>query len=293
MSFEREPNQPDYPIDEGVGETYVTETTTTVGTGVPVGSYAGTTSSTGSGSQSTVDTVKDQGGQVAQSAKESTQQVAGVAADQAKTVASEAKSQAGNLLDEARSQLSSQVSTQQQNLAGWVRSIAEELSAMVDGAKSASDDGTPVQGSATTLVRQVSDRAHSAAGWLEQHEPSEVLDEVSRFARRRPGAFLALAALGGLLAGRLTRGLTAGNDSSDSSTSSYSGYSGVASPAPVVTSTTSYPAGPVSSEWAEPAGYPTTGVGAVEGGTWPTETGTLGEPGYLDQPGGTSGRDLR
>ena len=54
--------------------------------------------------------------------------------------------------------------------------------------------------------------------WLDNHEPSDLLDEVKRFARRRPGAFLALAAAAGVVAGRLTRGAVAANTSVDSDT---------------------------------------------------------------------------
>jgi hypothetical protein len=39
-----------------------------------------------------------------------------------------------------------------------------------------------------------------------------VLDEVRAFARRRPGAYLAIAAGAGLLTGRLARGLAASDD---------------------------------------------------------------------------------
>jgi hypothetical protein len=45
---------------------------------------------------------------------------------------------------------------------------------------------------------------------------------VSRFARRRPGLFLAIAAAAGLVAGRLARSLAAGNDDDQGGT--YRGY---------------------------------------------------------------------
>ena len=52
--------------------------------------------------------------------------------------------------------------------------------------------------------------------WLDNHEPSDLLDEVKRFARRRPATFLALAAAAGVVAGRVTRGAVAANTSVDS-----------------------------------------------------------------------------
>ena len=127
----------------------------------------------------------------------------------------EAGTQAKNLLGEARTQLTDQAAQQQNNLATWISSIVDELDGMVNR----SEDGDTQSGAATSLVRQVSSRARSAAGWLENHEPADLLTETSRFARQRPGMFLALAAVGGLVAGRLTRGLTADAAPSTSSAS--------------------------------------------------------------------------
>lgn len=47
------------------------------------------------------------------------------------------------------------------------------------------------------------------ASRLQDREPGELLDEVRRFARRKPGMFLLGAAAGGVLAGRLTSGMSA------------------------------------------------------------------------------------
>ena len=182
------------------------------GNSEPVGSTVGPGTSSGAGGDSTAGVAAGQAKQVGQDALASGQQVAGVSVDQAKSVAAEAGSQAMNLLGEARSQFTDQAATQQNNLAMWLHSIVDELDEMVGRA-----DGSEHSGQATSLVRQLAGRARGAASWLEDHEPSDLLDETSRFARQRPGAFLALAAAGGLLAGRLTRGLTA--DSSSSQTS--------------------------------------------------------------------------
>ena len=67
-------------------------------------------------------------------------------------------------------------------------------------------------GVATDLARQAADRARTAAGWLADRDPGSLLDEVRTFARRKPGTYLALALGAGVLAGRLTRGLTAPTD---------------------------------------------------------------------------------
>ena len=143
---------------------------------------------------------------------------------------SEAKGQAQNLFHEARGQLSDQASTQQNNAAQWLRDLADELKGMLEGRGSGDAEGSQSTGLATQLVTQAHSQVGTVAQWLEDHEPADVLDEVSRFARRRPGAFLAIAAAAGLLAGRLTRGLTSSDDSdSTSSRSLSSGYTGTSS----------------------------------------------------------------
>ena len=73
-------------------------------------------------------------------------------------------------------------------------------------------------GPATDLARQAADKAHQAAGWLADRDPGSLLDEVRSFARRKPGTYLAIALGAGVLAGRLTRGLTAPTDDTPSST---------------------------------------------------------------------------
>jgi ElaB/YqjD/DUF883 family membrane-anchored ribosome-binding protein len=188
---------------------------------------AGTTSSS-SGADSTTAVATEQAKQVGQEAVDSSKQVAAVAAGQAKSVAAEAGAQARNLLDEARSQLTEQARSQQNNLAGWLQSLVEELDEMVDR----SGDSRASEDTAASLVRQVADRARQAAGWLEQHEPADLVSETSRFARQRPGLFLALAAAAGLLAGRLTRGLTADSHTQSPGAVGSAGRSGSVPPSP-------------------------------------------------------------
>ncbi|MEO7233884.1 MAG: hypothetical protein ABIW80_00770, partial [Lapillicoccus sp.] len=197
---------------------------------------------------STTAVATDQAKQVGQDALQGGQHVAGVAVDQAKSVAGEAGTQAKNLLGEARSQLTDQAGTQQNNLAAWLHTIVEELDQMVNG-------GAPTEqsGPATALVRQVSERTRGASTWLQDHEPADLLAQTSRFARQRPGMFLALAAVGGVLAGRLTRGLTA--DAPTSSTSSTQGAGSyevstvaVATPVTPVASGTYAPVTPVADD---------------------------------------------
>lgn len=179
------------------------------------GQTGGASSGTGSATQTAKDTAQaaqQEAAGVAQSAAESGRTVAHEAKDQARQVTAEAKEQARGLFDQARTEVSGQAGAQQKRLADGLRGLGDELARMADS----SENG----GLATDLARQVADRTGTAASWLDEREPGELITAVSDFARRRPGVFLAVAAGAGLLAGRLTRGLSAASDSgSDTSTS--------------------------------------------------------------------------
>ena len=163
-------------------------------------------SDTGSGS--TVDTAKSEAANVKDTAVDAAAGVKDTAKSEASNVAEEAKYQARNLMDETRYELRGQASNQQSALAEKLHGWASELGSMASKA----DESGPM----TDLAHEASRRVGEISYWLENHEPSDVLDEVKRFARRRPVAFLAIAAAAGVLAGRATRGAVAANTSVDS-----------------------------------------------------------------------------
>ena len=165
----------------------------------------GTTSGGGtptSGDASTRDVAKEEARGVAQDAVQSGKQTAETAKQQAGEVAGEAVNQAKMLLDQTREQVTAQGLAQQEKAASGLRELADELSGLVSG-------GVQHEGLATDLARQASERVRTAADFIENRQPAELLDEVRRFARRRPGTFLLGAAAIGFLGGRLTRGIAA------------------------------------------------------------------------------------
>jgi hypothetical protein len=182
----------EYPRTEGGGEQY----------DQPV--------SSGSEGGSTVDTAKGEAANLKGTAADAASGVKDVAKGQVSNVAGEAKYQARNLVDQTRSQLRGQASNQQSQLASRLNSWASELGSMA----SRSEDSGPM----TDLAQEASRRVGEVSHWLDNHEPGDLINEVKRFARRRPGAFLALAAAAGVVAGRLTRGAVAANTSVDSDT---------------------------------------------------------------------------
>lgn len=174
-------------------------------------------SAPGSPSDSTADTAKQQATQLGSDAVDAGKDVGSVAKEEAGAVAHDAKAEARDLLHEARGELRDQAAHQQQRVAGGLRSVGDELHSMASN----SEQG----GMATDLVKQAASKANDVATWLDDRDPGSLLEDVKGFARRKPGVFIGLAVVGGVLAGRLTRSMT-NNDSGGSQASS-----GASSPA--------------------------------------------------------------
>lgn len=164
----------------------------------------------------TTDVAKEQAGRVGQKASEAGGQVAQTTKEQAQNVVGEAKQQARDLVGEARTQVKDQAGTQRDRAALGLYALSDELDQMAQqGGQS---------GLATEMARQVSGRTRDLAEYLERHEPSDLLAEIRSYARRRPVVFLAGAALAGVVAGRLTKGIVAGPPDDDGPRSLTSGY---------------------------------------------------------------------
>ncbi len=145
---------------------------------------------------------KSEAQHVAADAKADGRRVADTAVNEARDVADHAGQEVRGLLHEARGEMSAQAGSQQQRLAELLRSISDELADVLDPQTTDYRRGV-----VTDLAQQASGRLQGATSWLETREPQDVLDEVARFARRRPGTFLAVAAAAGLVVGRLSRGI--------------------------------------------------------------------------------------
>ena len=245
---------PDTDLPEtGISETGTTSSMTsrtTGSTGYPDSSgFAGSTGSSGS---------------TTEAAKHATRETADTAKDEAKHLAETAKSELGNvastatdqlrrLVDQSRSEMTEQARSQQQRLTSNLRTLTDELDSMAGQGDQ--------QGVAHDLVRQVSQQARALGDWLDGREPGDVLDEVKRFARRKPGTFLAVAAGLGLLTGRMTRGLKAASDDEESQSYRATGYTAYGTP--------TYPPGTTGgTETVVDGPLATTGTTA----TYPTET---------------------
>jgi ElaB/YqjD/DUF883 family membrane-anchored ribosome-binding protein len=200
--------------------------------------------------------------------------VASTAADEATNVKHEVGTQAKNLFGEVRSQLSGQVTTQQERAAGGIRTVSDQLRSMADSSDS---------GMASNLVSQAATRVGDVAGWLENRDPAGMLDDVKRFARQRPGMFIALAAGAGIVVGRLAKSLTGGESSSTSSTTSGPTFSS-GTTTPTDTSTQTYDATAADLGYVAPPAYAdtTTADGLYSEGDGTVEPGTTATGGYSE-----------
>ena len=163
---------------------------------------AGGTSGPVEGGAGTMDPAGHGVGQVTDTATGAAKDVAQVAKDEGASVVREAKVQLQDLYAQTRDELGDQAAKQQDRLAHGLRSFSDDLRSMAHNG-----DGSTM---ATDLVRSASERAGAAATWIGNRDPADVLDEVKRFARRRPGMFITVAATAGVLVGRLTRALAQG-----------------------------------------------------------------------------------
>lgn len=165
----------------------------------PSGSGSRTGSSDLGTGGSTLETAQSEASEVAHTAADAAHDVGRVARDEAESVMSEAKDQVQDLYRQTRAELTEEASKQQERVATGLHTVGSDLQSMASGSEDA--------GLARDLVREASSRVTRIASWIEEREPGDVLEEVKSFARRQPGVFIGIAAIAGVVAGRLTRSL--------------------------------------------------------------------------------------
>lgn len=147
-------------------------------------------------------TAVEQSKEVASTAKEQAADVASQAMEQTAAVAGQAKDQAMQLVSQATTEAKTQANAQTDRLAEGLRSVAGQIQALVEGR-------TQEAGPLPDYARQATDQLQQLATRIGDGGVDGVVQDVSRFARRRPGMFLAGAALAGFFGGRMLRGAQA------------------------------------------------------------------------------------
>lgn len=158
---------------------------------------------------------------VASTAKEAAKDTVADAAAQAKTVVTEVREQAGRVANEAVDEFRAQAQARTAQASEGLRRMQSQLSALAQGR-------TSEAGPLTHYLQQGQRHIAGLADRLDQRGAQGVVDDVTAFARRRPGLFLLCAAGAGFAVGRLVRANAAGATANGSS-------------APSVAAATTYP----------------------------------------------------
>ncbi|MFI5707099.1 hypothetical protein [Kribbella sp. NPDC051620] len=156
---------------------------------------------------SVTDAARAEAGQLKETSADAVREVAQSVKEKTSDVASDAREQTRRLVGQTRDELAGQAGQQKDRAADSLRAVGDELRGMAEHGQS---------GLGAQLARQGAGFANQAADFLQQHEPGELLDEVRRYARRKPGTFLLMAAAAGMVAGRMTRALSAGEPEASS-----------------------------------------------------------------------------
>jgi hypothetical protein len=135
---------------------------------------------------------------VAETASEGVRDVADEVRTQARAVAGQARQQIDGFVDQAREEIRQQAGHRNEQAAVQLRTLSERITALVEGRP---EGAGPLVG----LLHDAEDQVRRLAGRLEQRGPQGVMDDVSAFARRRPGMFIAAAVGVGFLVGRAVR----------------------------------------------------------------------------------------
>jgi ElaB/YqjD/DUF883 family membrane-anchored ribosome-binding protein len=148
----------------------------------------------------------ERAGEVAGVARDEARDVAGEVRDEAKALASEAATQVHNVVDSTRSALRTQAHQNTERASGALGDLGSQFRALAQGDREGA-------GALGRYADEAGARLRSLADQLNRKGFDGVVDDVQTFARRRPGAFLAIAAASGFVAGRLFRGAQASSSS--------------------------------------------------------------------------------
>jgi hypothetical protein len=162
-------------------------------------------------SQDVPGTAVDASKDVAHTAQHHATEIAHDARDEVGDLVAEARVQARSVVDDTRRQMREQADQQAVKVAGTMKRISRELSELADGR---ADQAQTVRPYLRDLARPIDDVARR----LEAGRVDGLVADVQRFARRRPGAFLAIAAGAGFVAGRMARAMKDESDEGNGAT---------------------------------------------------------------------------
>jgi hypothetical protein len=148
--------------------------------------------------EDTKERVTDAASSALQSANEATKTVVGEATEQTKTVALEAKDQVQQMLSNTKTEVQAQADERARQAADHLRGVSTSITALLDGRP---DEAGQVRG----YLEHAQTRIDGFVDRIETGGPQGVIDDLSSFARRRPGVFLLAAGVAGFAIGRVAR----------------------------------------------------------------------------------------
>jgi len=183
--------------------------TNTPGAGMTGGMSGGTSSAEQSPIKEKAGQAAEQASATASTAAEGAKHVAGEAKQQVQAVAGEAKNQVQQIVGRTKDEIQQQADQRNRQAAEGLRSMSTSINALLQG--------RPEQASQITgYLQQAQTKIDTFAQQLEQRGPQGVLEDVTRFARRKPGLFLLGAIGAGFAVGRVVRaGAAAAQDQQD------------------------------------------------------------------------------
>jgi len=149
-------------------------------------------------SKEVASTAVDEAREVGRTAQGAAQTVAEDVRGEVGQVTGELRQQARTMVDETRTQLREKADAQTAGVADGLGRFADELRALASGHPDQAATARRYLDQAGSVVADV-------AGQLRSKDFEGLVQDVQRFARRRPGAFLAASAAVGFVAGRLVR----------------------------------------------------------------------------------------
>jgi len=148
------------------------------------------------------------GGTEASGLADTARVAASTATSEVKGLTSQAVDQAADVLGDVRSQVGVRADAEAHRAAAVMSDIGRQLR---DMAERADQDGP-----AARWVREAGVRTQRLADRLDEGGSQGVVDDVQRFARRRPGLFLAGVGLAGFAVGRMLRNSSSSSDATRS-----------------------------------------------------------------------------
>lgn len=150
-------------------------------------------------------TAAGRGQQVAEETGSDAQDLVAKTKQQASLVVEEASEQARDMVDRTKDVVQEQTASQTQRLADRLAELGDEAMALSEGRADDAERARRLATQAAEKLFEAADKVSVVADDIEERGVQGLLDDVQRFARRRPGLFLLSAAVAGFGVGRMVR----------------------------------------------------------------------------------------